>query len=111
MKSAETCSCSLCNKLNTYLYHHIVVLDKYIHPNLVYYKHNGVTNLMTRTIIQCNRWVTPTIEGRGFTRRGFAQGPISAEWSGWANYFHKFTNSYMTFFFLNYTLNASSASL
>jgi len=25
----------------TYLYHHIVVLDKYIHSNLVYYKHNG----------------------------------------------------------------------
>jgi len=34
MKSAETCS-SLCNKLYTYLYHHIVVLDKYIHSNLV----------------------------------------------------------------------------
>ena len=41
MKSAETCSCSLCNKLYTYLYHHIVVLDKYIHSSLVYYKHNG----------------------------------------------------------------------
>ena len=27
MKSAETCSCSLCNKFYTYLYHHIVVLD------------------------------------------------------------------------------------
>ena len=41
MKRAETCSCSLCNKLYTYLYHHIVVLDKYIHSNLVYYnKHN-----------------------------------------------------------------------
>jgi len=25
----------------TYLYHHIVVLDKYTHFNLVYYKHNG----------------------------------------------------------------------
>ena len=25
----------------TYLYHHKVVLDKYIHSNLVYYKHNG----------------------------------------------------------------------
>jgi len=25
----------------TYLYQHIVVLDKYIHSNLVYYKHNG----------------------------------------------------------------------
>jgi len=25
----------------TYLYHHIVVLDKYAHSNLVYYKHNG----------------------------------------------------------------------
>jgi len=36
MKRAETCSCSLCNKLYTYLYHHIVVLDKYIHSNLVY---------------------------------------------------------------------------
>ena len=30
----------LCDKLYTYLYHHIVVLDKYIHSNLVYYKHN-----------------------------------------------------------------------
>ena len=40
MKSVETCS-NLCNKLYTYLYHHIVVLDKYIHSNLVYYKHNG----------------------------------------------------------------------
>jgi len=40
MKSAETCSCSLCNKLYTYLYHYIVVLDKYIQSNLVYYKHN-----------------------------------------------------------------------
>jgi len=40
MKSAETCSCSLYNKLYTYLYHHIVVLDMYIHSNLVYYKHN-----------------------------------------------------------------------
>jgi len=28
------------NKLYTYLYHHIVVLDKYIHSNIVYYKHN-----------------------------------------------------------------------
>ena len=35
-KSAETCSCSLCSKFYTYLYHHIVVLDKYIHSNLVY---------------------------------------------------------------------------
>jgi len=25
----------------TYLYHHIIVLDKYTHYNLVYYKHNG----------------------------------------------------------------------
>ena len=41
MKSAETCSYSLCHKFYTYLYHHIVVLDKYIHSNLVYYKHNG----------------------------------------------------------------------
>jgi hypothetical protein len=40
MKSAETCSCYLCNKLYTYLYHHIVMLYKYIHSNLVYYKHN-----------------------------------------------------------------------
>jgi len=30
----------ICNKLYTYLYHHIVVLDMYIHSNLVYYKHN-----------------------------------------------------------------------
>jgi len=36
MKSAETCSCSLCNKLYTYLSLHLVVLDKYIHSNLVY---------------------------------------------------------------------------
>jgi len=36
MKSVETRSCSLCNKLYTYLYHHIVVLNKYIHSNLVY---------------------------------------------------------------------------
>jgi len=36
MKSAETCSCSLCNKFYTYFYHHIVVLDKNIHSNLVY---------------------------------------------------------------------------
>jgi len=41
MKRAETCSCSLCNKLYTYLNYRIVVLDKYIHSNLVYYKHNG----------------------------------------------------------------------
>jgi len=34
-ESAETCSCSLCNKFYTYLYHHIAVLDKYIHSNLV----------------------------------------------------------------------------
>jgi len=34
MKSTETCR-SLCNKLYTYLYHHIVVLDKYIHSVLV----------------------------------------------------------------------------
>ena len=27
--------CSLCNKFYTYLYHHIVVLDKYIHSSLV----------------------------------------------------------------------------
>jgi len=25
----------------TYLYHHIVVLDRYTNANLVYYKHNG----------------------------------------------------------------------
>jgi len=31
----ETYSCSLCNKLYTYLYHHIVVLDKYTHSILV----------------------------------------------------------------------------
>ena len=30
----------------TYLYHHTVVLDRYTHCNLVYYKHNGVTNIM-----------------------------------------------------------------
>jgi len=33
MKTAETRSCSLCNKLYTYLYHLIVALDKYIHSN------------------------------------------------------------------------------
>jgi len=41
MKSTETCSCSLYNKFYTYLYHHIVVLDKYIHSILVHCKHNG----------------------------------------------------------------------
>jgi len=41
MKSAETCGRPLCNKLYTYLYHHIVVSDKYIQSSLVYYKHNG----------------------------------------------------------------------
>jgi len=41
MKSAETCSFSLYNKLYTYIYYHMVVLDKYVHSNLVYYKHNG----------------------------------------------------------------------
>ena len=25
----------------TYLYHHIVVLDKYAHPSLIYCKHDG----------------------------------------------------------------------
>ena len=44
MSSVETCSCSLCNKLYTYIYHHIVVLDKYIHSNLVYYKYTGDEN-------------------------------------------------------------------
>jgi len=41
MKRAQKCSYSLCNKLYTYLYHHIFVLDKYIHSSVVYYKHNG----------------------------------------------------------------------
>ena len=41
MKRAETCSCTLCNKLYTYLYHHTVVLDKYIHSNLVYKNYNS----------------------------------------------------------------------
>jgi len=36
MKRAETCSCSLCNKFYTYLYHYTVVLEKYTHYNLVY---------------------------------------------------------------------------
>jgi len=36
MKRAETCSCSLCNKLYTYLYNHIVVLDKYIQCSLTW---------------------------------------------------------------------------
>jgi len=31
----------LINELYTYLYHHIVVLDKDIHSTLVFYKHNG----------------------------------------------------------------------
>jgi hypothetical protein len=35
MKIAETCSCSLYNKLYAYFYHHIVVLDKYLHSYLV----------------------------------------------------------------------------
>ena len=34
MPSAETCSCSLCNKFYTYLCYHIVVLDKYIQFNV-----------------------------------------------------------------------------
>jgi len=54
MKSAGTCSCSLCNKFYTYLYRHIVVLDKYIHSNLVYYKHNGMKNLIIIIIIITN---------------------------------------------------------
>jgi len=28
-------------KFYTYLYHHIVVLDKYMNSSLVYYEHNG----------------------------------------------------------------------
>jgi len=40
MKRPETCICSLC-KNYTYLYHHIVVLDRYTNSNLVYYKHKG----------------------------------------------------------------------
>ena len=40
MKRAETCSCSYVINY-TYLYHHIVLLDRYTHSNLVYYKHNG----------------------------------------------------------------------
>jgi len=51
MKRAETCGCSLCNKFYTCLYHHIVVSDKYTHSSLVYYKHNWMTNLMTRELI------------------------------------------------------------
>jgi len=31
----------------THLYHHIVVLDKYTHSNLVYYKHNADDELYT----------------------------------------------------------------
>jgi len=38
MKRDETCSCSLCNKLYTYLYHLTVVLDKYIQSDLAVYK-------------------------------------------------------------------------
>jgi len=41
MKRAETCSCSSYVINYTYLYHRIVVSDKYTHSNLVYYKHNG----------------------------------------------------------------------
>jgi len=41
MERDETCSWSLCNKFYTYLYRHIVVLDKYTQSNLIYYKHNG----------------------------------------------------------------------
>jgi len=33
--------CVCVYKLHTYLYHNIVVLDKYLHSNLVYYKHSG----------------------------------------------------------------------
>ena len=36
---AETCNCSLCNKFYIYLYHHLAVLGKQVHSNLVYYKH------------------------------------------------------------------------
>ena len=51
MKFAETRSSSLCNKFYTYLYHHIVVLDRYIHSSLVntafiyVYYNNYVTHL------------------------------------------------------------------
>ena len=36
----------------TYLYHHIVVLDKYRNSNLVYYKHNGVDEPYDYTITE-----------------------------------------------------------
>ena len=58
MKSAETCSCPLCNKLHTKLYHHIVVLDKYIHSNLVYYKHNGNDEPYEIGYSFLERWLT-----------------------------------------------------
>jgi len=47
MERAETCSCSLCNKLYTYLYHHIFVLDKYIQSNLVYQGNVNTPYLLT----------------------------------------------------------------
>jgi len=50
MKRVETCSCSLCNKLYTYLYHHIFVLDKCIHSSLVYSQ--------ILTIFQPDNWDT-----------------------------------------------------
>jgi len=48
MSSVETCGFSLCNKFYTYLYRHIVVLDKYIHPSLVddnHFNNNNNNNI------------------------------------------------------------------
>ena len=53
MKRAETCSCPLFNKFYTYPYHHIVVLDKYINSNPIYYKHNGDNEPYNYTTFMC----------------------------------------------------------
>ena len=45
MSSAETCGYSLCNKFYTYIYHRIIVLDRYIHSNLAL--RNSSTYLLT----------------------------------------------------------------
>ena len=42
----------------TYLYHHIVVLDKYIHSSLVYYKHNGDDEPYEDSVFEGTAFVT-----------------------------------------------------
>jgi len=50
MKSAETCSCSLCNKFYTYLYHHIVVLVHTLQSSLII-NTAGMTNRTTLGVL------------------------------------------------------------